>query len=72
MIIRYCDSISQYTGTGSNVDSKIENKSGKDTGVIIESKIDVHTLSPLMKCDHKMLVIQFHGILKQNSMLTPE
>ena len=27
--------------------------------------IDVHTLSPLMECDHKILVIQFHGVLVQ-------
>ena len=38
MIIRVGDSISQWTGTGFNVDSGIEKKSGKDTGVIIESK----------------------------------
>ena len=25
-----------------------------------------------MKCDHKILVIQFHGILVQDSMFTPE
>ena len=35
-------------------------------------RIDVHTLSPSMECDHKILVIQFHGVLVQDSMLTPE
>ena len=35
-------------------------------------RIDVHTLSPSMKCDHKILVIQFHSVLVQDSMLTPE
>ena len=35
-------------------------------------RIDVHTLFSLMKCDHKILVIQFHSALGQDSMLTPE
>ena len=35
------DSISQCTGTGFNVDSGIEKKSGKDTWVIIESKSEM-------------------------------
>ena len=33
-------------------------------------RIVVHTLSPSMKCDHKILVIQTHGVLVQDSMLT--
>jgi len=35
-------------------------------------RIDIHTLSPSIKCDHKRLVIPFHGVLVQDSMLTPE
>ena len=35
-------------------------------------RIDVHTLSPSMKCDHKILMIQFHSVLVQDSMLTPK
>jgi len=35
-------------------------------------KIDVHTLTPSMKCDWKILVILFYDVLIQDSMLTPE
>jgi len=35
-------------------------------------RIDIHTLPPSIKYDHKILVIQFHGVLLQDSMLTPE
>ena len=35
-------------------------------------KIDIHTLSPSLKYDHKILMTQFHGVLVQDSMLTPE
>ena len=35
------DSISRCTGKGFNVDSGKEKKSGKDTGVIIESKSEM-------------------------------
>ena len=37
-----------------------------------KQRIDVHTLSPSMKCDHKILVIQFHGVLVYDLMLTSE
>ena len=39
------DSISQCTGTGFNVDSGIEKKSGKDTRVIIEPKSEMELLT---------------------------
>ena len=35
-------------------------------------RINVHTLSPSMKCDHKILVILFHSVLVHDSMLTLE
>ena len=47
-------------------ESKLVQKWGPD------QIIDAHTLSLSLKCDHKILVIQFHGVLVQDSMLTPE
>ena len=34
-------------------------------------RINFRTLFLSMKYDHKILVIQFHGVLAQDSMLTP-
>ena len=36
----------------------------------LNQKINVHTLSPLTECDRKILVILFHGVLVQDSILT--
>ena len=67
-------------GTKIDTDSGIWLISSRDSKVRVKliqkwgpnQRIDVHTFSLSMKCDHKILVIQFHSVLVHDSMLTPE
>ena len=71
---------SNGTGTKTDTDSEIWLRSSRNSkrGVEIGSKIgskpkiNVHTLSPSMKCEHKILAIQFHSVLVQDSIVGPK